>query len=237
MRASRVRIVQAADAARRRLERNLHDGAQQRLVSLSLALRLAQSKLASDPGAAGTVLESAREELALALDELRELARGIHPAILTDRGLAAALESLATRSPVPVEIDAAVDGLPAAVEAAAYYVVAESLANVVKYARASHAAVRISQGEECLEVEVADDGVGGADPTAGTGLRGLADRVEALDGSLTVESPTGKGTLIRAELPLQPAEHLEHRCGRPHRRTPGSRMEALTARCECGVIR
>ncbi len=207
VRASRVRIVQAADAARRRLERNLHDGAQQRLVSLSLALRLAQSKLASDPGAAGTVLESAREELALALDELRELARGIHPAILTDRGLAAALESLATRSPVPVEIDAPVDGLPAAVEAAAYYVVAESLANVVKYARASHVAVRISQLEECLAVEVADDGVGGADPTAGTGLRGLTDRVEALDGSLTVESPTGKGTLIRAELPLQPAEN------------------------------
>ncbi len=204
VRASRVRIVEAGDAARRRLERNLHDGAQQRLVSLSLALRLAQSKLSSDPDAAGTVLESAREELALALDELRELARGIHPAILTDRGLAAALESLATRSPVPVEIEAPVDGLPPAVEAAAYYVVAESLANVVKYARASLVSVRITQEEERLAVEVEDDGVGGADPSAGTGLRGLTDRVEALDGSLSVQSPRGGGTCIRAELPLQP---------------------------------
>ena len=206
VRASRVRIVEAGDAARRRLERNLHDGAQQRLVSLSLALRLAQSKLASDPDAAGAVLGSAREELALALDELRELARGIHPAILTDRGLAAALESLATRSPVPVEIDAPVDALPAAVEAAAYYVVAESLANVVKYASASLVSVRITQEEERLAVEVADDGVGGADPSSGTGLRGLADRVEALDGSLSVESPSGGGTCIRAELPLQPVQ-------------------------------
>jgi len=204
VRASRVRIVEAADDARRRLERNLHDGAQQRLVSLSLALRLAQAKLESDPDAASTVLESAREELSVALNELRELARGIHPAILTDRGLEAALESLATRSPVPVEIDAHVDGLPPAVEAAAYYVVAESLANVVKYARASHVTVRIAQADERLAVEVADDGVGGADPSAGTGLSGLTDRVEALDGSLAVESLPGAGTRIRAELPLLP---------------------------------
>jgi PAS domain S-box-containing protein len=204
VRASRARIVEAGDAARRRLERNLHDGAQQRLVSLSLALRLAQAKLSSDPEAAGAVLQSAREELALALDELRELARGIHPAILTDRGLAAALEALATRSPVPVEIEAGVDGLPEAIEAAAYYVVAEALANVVKYARASAVTVRIVHGEDSLAVEVVDDGVGGADPAAGTGLRGLADRVEALDGSLAVESEPGAGTLVRAELPLQP---------------------------------
>ena len=206
VRASRARIVGAGDAARRRLERNLHDGAQQRLVSLSLALRLAQAKLASDPEAAGKVLDSAREELSLALDELRELARGIHPAILTDRGLAAALEALATRSPVPVEIDVGVDGLPETIEAAAYYVVAESLANVVKYARATSVSVRIAQNDEHLAVEVADDGVGGAYPAAGTGLRGLADRVEALDGSLAVESAPGEGTIVRAELPLQPAQ-------------------------------
>jgi signal transduction histidine kinase len=206
VRASRARIVEAGDAARRRLERNLHDGAQQRLVSLSLALRLAQAKLASDPEAAGKVLDSAREELSLALDELRELARGIHPAILTDRGLAAALEALATRSPVPVEIDVGVDGLPETIEAAAYYVVAESLANVVKYAQATNVSVRIAQNDEHLAVEVADDGVGGADPAAGTGLRGLADRVEALDGSLAVESAPGEGTIVRAELPLQPAQ-------------------------------
>jgi PAS domain S-box-containing protein len=206
VRASRARIVEAGDAARRRLERNLHDGAQQRLVSLSLALRLAQAKLASDPEAAGKVLDSAREELSLALDELRELARGIHPAILTDRGLAAALEALATRSPVPVEIDVGVDGLPETIEAAAYYVVAESLANVVKYARATTVSVRIAQNDEHLAVEVADDGVGGADPAAGTGLRGLADRVEALDGALAIESAPGEGTIVRAELPLQPAQ-------------------------------
>jgi PAS domain S-box-containing protein len=201
VRASRARIVEAGDAARRRLERNLHDGAQQRLVSLSLALRLAQAKLATDPKAAGTVLESAREELALALDELRELARGIHPAILTDRGLVAALEALADRSPVPVEVDGDTDGLSPAVEAAAYYVVAEALANVVKYAGASHVQVHIARADGVAVIEVADDGRGGADPAAGTGLRGLADRVEALDGTLVVESPVGEGTRVRAELP------------------------------------
>ena len=205
IRASRMRIVEAGDAARRRLERNLHDGAQQRLVSLSLALRLAQSKLESDPAAAGAVLDSAREELALALDELRELARGIHPAILTDRGLAAALEALANRSPVPVEVEVEANGLPANVEAAAYYVVAESLANVAKYAAAGHVTVRIAQGEDALTVDVEDDGAGGADPGAGTGLRGLADRVEALGGSLAVTSPPGEGTHVRADLPLQAA--------------------------------
>ena len=202
VRASRMRIVEAGDAARRRLERNLHDGAQQRLVSLSLSLRLAQSKLDSDPGTASAVLDAAREELALALDELRELARGIHPAILTDRGLAAALEALAGRSPVPVEVAAEIDALPAPVEAAAYYVVAESLANVVKYAEATHVAVRVTTDDGCVVVEVVDDGVGGADASGGSGLRGLADRVEALDGTLAVESPAGKGTRIRAEIPV-----------------------------------
>jgi PAS domain S-box-containing protein len=202
VRASRARIVEAGDAARRRLERNLHDGAQQRLVSLSLALRLAQSKLATDPEAADKVLGSAREELALALDELRELARGIHPAILTDRGLVAALEALAGRSPVPVEVQGEPDGLSPAMEAAAYYVVAEALANVVKYADASHVKVRIGREDGLAIIEVADDGRGGADPATGTGLRGLADRVEALDGTLAVESPLGEGTRIRAELPV-----------------------------------
>ena len=202
VRASRIRIVEAADAARRKLERNLHDGAQQRLVALSVTLRLAQSKLEKDPAGASATLDAAREELALALDELRELARGIHPAILTDRGLTAALEALAGRSPVPVEVEAQADGLPPAVEAAAYYVVAESLANVVKYAAADRVTVRIGRENGAAIVEVADDGRGGADPSAGTGLRGLADRVEALDGTLEVESERGAGTRILARLPV-----------------------------------
>ena len=206
IRASRSRIVAAGDEARRRLERNLHDGAQQRLVALSLSLRLAQSKVSSDPAAAEAVLDAAREELAAALDELRELARGIHPAVLTDRGLAAALEALATRSPIPVEIETTDDELPGPVEAAAYYVIAEALANVAKYAAASSVTVRVGHDDgECAVVEVADNGVGGADASAGSGLRGLADRVEALGGTLAVDSPSGGGTRIRAEIPLQPA--------------------------------
>jgi PAS domain S-box-containing protein len=205
IRASRARIVAAGDEARRRLERNLHDGAQQRLVSLSLSLRLAQSKVRTDPVTAGAVLEAAREELAAALDELRELARGIHPAVLTDRGLSAALEALATRSAIPVEIETPDEELPGPVEAAAYYVIAEALANVAKYAGASHATVRVHHNDACAVVEVADDGVGGADASAGSGLRGLADRVEARGGTLAVDSPPGGGTRVRAEIPLQPA--------------------------------
>ena len=204
LRASRARIVKAGDEARRRLERNLHDGAQQRLVALSLSLRLAQTKVGSDPPAAEAVLESAREELAAALDELRELARGIHPAILTDRGLAAALEALAARLPIPVEIDTPAVELPQAVEAAAYYVIAEALANVIKYARASVVEVRVSCDETSARVEVADDGIGGADATHGSGLRGLSDRVAALEGTLTVDSPPEQGTRIVAEIPLDP---------------------------------
>jgi PAS domain S-box-containing protein len=203
IRASRARIVKASDEARRRLERNLHDGAQQRLVALSLSLRLAQNKVGTDPSGAEAVLESAREELAAALDELRELARGIHPAVLTDRGLDAALEALASRLPIPVEIETPENELPEAVEAAAYYVVAEALANVIKYAHASDVAVRISCDDDAARVEVVDDGIGGADPTAGSGLRGLSDRVAALEGSLQVESPPGRGTTIVAEIPLQ----------------------------------
>ena len=206
VRASRARIVEATDAARRKLERNLHDGAQQRLVSLSLALRLAQSKLRDDPGAAERVLTGASEELSHALEELRELARGIHPAVLTDRGLGPALEALAGRAPLPVELSTELEErLPAPVEAAAYYVVAEALTNVVKYADASAVQVRAAREDGRVVVEVADDGVGGADPYRGSGLRGLADRVEALDGRLDLESGEGEGTTLRAVIPVREA--------------------------------
>ena len=203
LRASRSRIVEAGDDARMRLERNLHDGAQQRLVSLSLALRLAQARLRDDPDGATELLTGAAEELTHALDELRELARGIHPAVLTDRGLAAALEALASRAPLPVELDTKLDErLPGPVEAAAYYVVAEALTNVAKYAEASAVEVRAQRQNGRVVVEVADDGIGGANPGVGSGLRGLADRVEALDGQLEVVSPPGVGTTVRAVIPL-----------------------------------
>jgi PAS domain S-box-containing protein len=201
LRRSRVRLVQAGDEARRKLERNLHDGAQQRLVSLSLALRLAQARLKDAPEEANRLLSGAGEELGFALEELRELARGIHPAVLSDRGLSAALEALAGRAPVPVAVEVPSDRLPEPVEAAAYYVISESLANVAKYAEASAVEVRVTRRNGRAIVEVADDGVGGADPTRGSGLRGLADRVEALDGVLQVESTPGAGTRIRAEIP------------------------------------
>jgi signal transduction histidine kinase len=201
--ASRARIVQAGDAERRRLERNLHDGAQQRLVTLSLVLRLAESRLADDPAAAAELLAKASEELALSLEELRELARGIHPAILTDRGLTPALEALANRAPLPVEVNGQPpERLPEAIEAAAFYVVSESLANVAKYASASRARVDLARDDGLLVVEVSDDGVGGADAAKGSGLRGLSDRVEALGGRLRVSSEPGQGTTVRAELPM-----------------------------------
>ncbi len=203
LRASRSRIVEAADDARQRLERNLHDGAQQRLVSLSLALRLAQAKLGGDPDGANEILTAAGEELTHAITELRELARGIHPAVLTDRGLAAALEALAARAPLPVELSTNLeDRLPGPVEAAAYYVVAEALTNVAKYAEATAVRVSADRNDGRVVVEVADDGVGGADPTLGSGLRGLADRVEALNGQFAVESAVGSGTRVRAVIPV-----------------------------------
>jgi PAS domain S-box-containing protein len=203
LRASRSRIVAATDAARRRLERNLHDGAQQRLAALSLSLRLAESRLPDAPAQAGELLKAARDELARALDELRELARGLHPNVLTDRGLGPALESLVVRSPFPVEVDVPAERLAPAIEAAAYYVAAEALANVAKYAHAESAWVRIVEDDEREEivVEVTDDGIGGADPERGSGLKGLEDRVEALDGALEVDSPPGAGTRIRARIP------------------------------------
>ena len=201
--ASRARLVTAGDEERRRLERNLHDGAQQRLVSVSVAVRLAERRL---KGAASSeaveLLTQATDELGLALEELRELARGIHPAVLTERGLGPALTSLADRAPLPVEVEGLPDErLPGQVEAAAYYVVSEALANVAKYASASTAIVRVARMNGRAVVEVVDDGVGGADPTVGSGLRGLTDRIEALDGRLRIMSPVGEGTTIRAEIP------------------------------------
>jgi PAS domain S-box-containing protein len=203
--ASRARLVSAGDEERRRLERNLHDGAQQRLVSLSLSLRLAQRKLATDPQAAKELLSGASRELGVALEELRELARGIHPAVLTERGLGPALQSLADRVPLPVELELPPDErLPRRVEAAAYYVVSEALANVAKYAHASAVTVTVARENGFAVVEVADDGVGGAEPQHGSGLRGLADRIEALDGTLIVDSRPGEGTKIHAEIPDAP---------------------------------
>jgi signal transduction histidine kinase len=199
---SRARLVEVSMGERRRLERDLHDGAQQRLVALSLQLGMTRRKLDADPPAAARLLEASTAELQRALEELRELARGIHPAILTDRGLGAAIEALAERAPLPVDLDhMPEDRLPAAVEAAAYFVVAESLTNVAKYSSAEHASVRVGRENGFAVVEVSDDGVGGADPGAGTGLRGLADRLAALDGRLEVQSPPGGGTVIRANIP------------------------------------
>jgi signal transduction histidine kinase len=206
LRASRVRIVESADAARRRIERDLHDGAQQQLVALALTLRTARSRLERDPAAAAELLDAAAADLDAAMRELRELARGIHPAVLTDRGLGPALDALAQRMPLPVEIAAAPAGrLPDPVEAAAYFVVAEAITNVARYAGATHARVAVTRDGDRVVVEVADDGVGGADPAAGSGLRGLADRVAALDGRLEVESPPGGGTTVRAVIPCPPA--------------------------------
>ena len=204
--ASRVRIVEAADAERRRLERNLHDGAQQRLVSLALDLGQVEAKLdGGDPDAARRLLAPAREELAVALDELRELARGIHPAILSDRGLGPALEALAGRASVPVDLEALCERLPERVEAAAYYLVAEALTNAAKHARASCVSVRLACAGGRLGIEVRDDGVGGADVRSGSGLRGLADRVEALGGRLEIDSPPGAGTVLSGDIPLEPS--------------------------------
>jgi signal transduction histidine kinase len=201
LRASRSRIVEAGDAARRKLERDLHDGAQQRLVSLSILLRLVAGKL--PPDAPETkLLSTAREELTASLAELRGIAQGIHPAVLSDHGLPVALESLAARAPVRVELHVALDArLPEPIEVAAYYLVAEGLTNVAKYADAQSANVEVARENGTLVVEISDDGKGGADPDAGSGLRGLADRLEALDGRLRVWSPESGGTRLRAEIP------------------------------------
>jgi signal transduction histidine kinase len=202
LRASRARIVQAGDEERRRLERNLHDGAQQRLLGLGLALQLARAELGAGANGASEVLDEAEQELRTALDELRELARGIHPAILTDQGLEAAVRSLAERSPAPVTITAVPEErLGEPIEAAAYFLISESLANSAKYARASAIRVRIVRRDGTAIVDIDDDGVGGADPDHGSGLRGLSDRIHALDGDFRVDSPRGGGTHIHAEIP------------------------------------
>jgi signal transduction histidine kinase len=198
---SRARIVEAADAARRKLERDLHDGAQQRLVGLAIQLRLLTKRLGPDatPG-----IEACIPELLGALEELRDLARGLHPAVLSERGLGPALEALATRSPVPTTVDVQLARrLPEAQEVALYFVAAEALANVAKYADASQVEIRVEQDPDDATIEIADDGVGGASANGGSGLRGLKDRVEALGGRLRVDSPPGAGTTVRAQVPLR----------------------------------
>ena len=206
LRASRSRLVEAGDAERTRVERNLHDGAQQRLVSLALSLRLARTKLDEDPDGAAGLLDEASLELDEATRELRELARGIHPAILTDRGLQPALEALVSRASLPVELDCRLEGRPAArVEAAAYYVVTEALTNVARHANADQAEVKVTEEAGHVLVEVSDDGRGGADPE-GSGLRGLADRVGAADGTLAVSRAGSGGTIVRASIPAGEGE-------------------------------
>jgi len=202
LRASRARIVSAGDEERRRLERDLHDGAQQRLLGLGLALQLVRAELGPETNGATDLLTEADAELRASLDELRELARGIHPAVLTEQGLGAALTTLAERSPVAVTLaDVPRERFPAAIEAAAYFLVSEALANVAKYARASRVRISIVRLNGSVRVDVDDDGVGGADPARGSGLRGLADRVHALDGELEVESQAGEGTHLHAVIP------------------------------------
>jgi len=199
---SRARIVAAGDAERRRVERNLHDGAQQRLVTVALHLHLVRRRLENDPAEVPQLVESAQTELTLALEEIRELVRGLHPRLLSDRGLEPALAGLAERALLPVEIvETPSERLPPAVEAAAYYLVAEALANAAKHSQASQVTVSVCGSDGATVVEIADDGVGGADASSGSGLRGLADRVAALGGELKVSSEAGSGTSLRAELP------------------------------------
>jgi signal transduction histidine kinase len=202
LRASRVRIVEAGDAERKRIERDLHDGAQSRLVALALLLVQLRKRIGGDADAEA-LLDRAQAELRTSLAELRELARGIHPPMLAERGLRPALNELAARAPVPVTVEA--DGgerLPGPVEIAAYFVVSEALTNVAKYAQATEANVAVRRENAHLTIEISDDGVGGADVARGTGLRGLGDRVAALDGTLSLDSAPGRGTRVRAEIPL-----------------------------------
>jgi signal transduction histidine kinase len=219
--ASRARIVQAGDEERRRLGRDLHDGAQQELVGAMISLRLAQRKLARGPDEAGELVQDALDRMETGIRDLRELAAGIHPSVLTDRGLGVALEALAGRAPMPVELsEVPSERLPAPVETSAYFVVAEALTNAAKHARCSHIHVGVRVEEGAATVEVFDDGVGGADPSAGSGLRGLADRVNALGGRLDIQSPAGEGTRVRARIGLGAAEAP---CGR----APAARRNLL----------
>jgi PAS domain S-box-containing protein len=208
-RAAQRRIIETSSAVRRQVSRDLHDGAQQRLVNLIIGLQLAREGIGRDP-AVRAVLDDAADQAKAALDELRELAAGVHPRILTSRGLRAALDALAERSSIAVAIDGTLEGrLPEAIESSAYFIVAEALTNVVKHARATEVRVTVDVDPAATElvVEVRDDGVGGARlHDVGTGLAGLADRVDALDGALDVRSPPGGGTRLRARLPLEPGD-------------------------------
>jgi signal transduction histidine kinase len=201
LKGSRVRVIEAGQKERQRLERNLHDGAQQRLVALSLELSMLKQSIDGDPEA-NTRIDHARREIAMSLEELRDVARGLHPAVVSGHGLAVALESLAARAPVPVRLTVDLEErLPEALEVAAYYLVSESLANIGKHAQATSATIDVARTRSQVVVEVVDDGIGGADTERGSGLRGLADRVEALDGRLLVWTPRGRGTRVRAEMP------------------------------------
>ena len=202
LRASRARLVRAGDEQRQRLERNLHDGAQQRLVALAVTLRLVRSRLASDPDEAARLLEGAALELDEALGEMRELARGLHPVLLTDRGLCPALQALADRLAIPIELDVPDERFPSGVEATAYFIATEALTNVAKHAEATHVTVTVAHTPAGLQFEIADNGRGGADPVTGSGLQGLRDRAAAAGGSLVVSSPPGRGTTVCAVLPL-----------------------------------
>jgi signal transduction histidine kinase len=201
LRGSRERVIEASQQERQRLERNLHDGAQQRLIALSLDLSMLENRLGGDPEARAQI-DQARQEIAQSLEELRAVAHGLHPAVVSGHGLAVALESLAARAPVPVRLSVELEErVDEQLEVAAYYVVSESLANIGKHAQASSATIAVRRGNGQLVVEIVDDGIGGADSEAGSGLRGLADRVEALDGRLRVWTPHGGGTRVRAEMP------------------------------------
>jgi signal transduction histidine kinase len=204
LRASRTRVVDVGDAARRRIERDLHDGAQQRLVAAALELTMLESEFDRDPAAARAALARAREQLDGGLGELRDLARGIHPSVLTDRGLGVALEALVKRAPMPVDLRVAVPNrLDAGIEAAAYFLVSEALTNAAKHAGADTVTVEVAGNGDTVVVSVADDGVGGADTARGSGLGGLADRVEAVGGRLEITSREGEGTRIGALLPAR----------------------------------
>jgi signal transduction histidine kinase len=227
LRASRARLVEAGDTERRRLERNLHDGAQARLVGLAMLLGLARRRVDTDPEETGVLIDRALVELRASLAELRELARGIHPAVLTERGLAPALHAIASSAPVPVTLEADADQrLPAPVEVAAYFVVAEALANVAKYAQATAATVAVRRTNGHVTVDVTDDGIGGADAAQGSGLRGLGDRVAALDGTLSLDSPPGRGTRLHVEIPCEPIAQSAGRTGALERSGDARREQA-----------
>jgi signal transduction histidine kinase len=203
--ASRARVVAAADESRRRIERDLHDGAQQRLISLSLELRSTQNAVPAEMIELKAGLSNAAAGLTEVLEDLQELSRGIHPAILSKGGLAAAVKALARRSPVPVELEVRADGrLPEPVEVAGYYVVSEALTNAAKHAQASSVHVELDVGDAMVRLAISDDGVGGADPDRGSGLTGLRDRLEAIGGTITITSPAGSGTSLLISIPISP---------------------------------